>query len=360
MVPERVWKKIKFQRNKRKLKPYYKEMTENRISHSDKARLILLGTPDSKNLGDHAIAEAELKFMNEFFPDLEYIEFSLLHFVYDFDTIKSYVNEKDIILVHGGGFLGNLWIEAEEMFRDILKLFPNNKVMVMPQTIFYDERYNKDEELRKSQNSYNTHPNLTMFLREKQSYYFVKEHFNESVNPQLIPDIVTSLEYNSDNADRSDVLMVFRTDKEKLNHSKYSELIENVLSKKDINIDRTDTVITGEVDESNRESVLKEKFGEFNSHKLIVTDRLHGMIFSLITGTPCIAFDNSSGKVSGVYEWLKEFDYIHCIDKNREYTEEDFNEIIDQMLSINDYGYNRERILEDFEPLIEEVNKVKN
>lgn len=360
IIPEKYRKKIRHNINKIKLKPVYKEMTENRITYSNEARVILFGTPDSKNLGDHAIAEAELRFMKEFFPELEYIEFSLLHYMYDFDTIKNYINEKDVILVHGGGFLGNLWIEAELMFRDILKSFPNNKVMVMPQTIFFDERYNKDEELRNSQRSYNAHNNLTMFLREKQSYNFVKENFNSSVNPQLIPDIVTTLEYKSSNADREDVLMVFRTDKEKLNHSKYTELIENVLSKKNIHIDRTDTVITGEVDESNRDTVLKAKFEEFNKHKLIVTDRLHGMIFSLITGTPCIAFDNSSGKVSGVYEWLKDFNYIYCVDKNKEYTEADFNDIIDQMLSINEYGYNRQRIIEDFEPLIEELKKVKN
>lgn len=359
MIPKSVKKTIRHNINKVKLQPVYSKMTAERITHSNEARLILFGTPDSKNLGDHAIAEAEMKFMAEFYPDLEYIEFSYLHYTYDFKNIKSYINDNDIILVHGGGFLGNLWIEAELMFRDILKSFPNNKVMVMPQTIFFDERFNKDAELKKSQESYNAHKNLTIFLREQQSYDFVKKNFNQSVNPKLIPDIVTTLEHNSKNTNREDVLMVFRGDKEKLNHSEYSEIIEGIISEKGININHTDTVIPGEVDETNRDVVLSDKFNQFNKHKLIITDRLHGMVFSLITGTPCIAFDNASSKVSGVYEWLKSYDYVHCIDKNKAYTEEDFKEIINQLLSKDDYGYNRENIIDHFEPLKNELDNIK-
>lgn len=359
IVPKSIKKIIRHNMNKIKLQPSYQKMTEERITQSNEARLILFGTPDSKNLGDHAIAEAEMKFMREFYPQLEYIEFSYLHFTYDFKTIKQYINKKDIILVHGGGFLGNLWIEAEIMFRDILRAFPDNKVMVMPQTIFFDERFNKDAELKKSQESYNSHKNLTIFLREQQSYDFVKKHFNPSVNAKLIPDIVTTLEHNSKNSNRKDALMVFRGDKEKLNHSEYSTVIENILLSKEIKINRTDTVITGNVDETNRNTVLSDKFNQFNKHKLIVTDRLHGMIFSLITGTPCIAFDNSSGKVSGVYEWLKSYDYIHCVDKNKAYTEEDFKDVIDHLLSKKDYGYNRKHIMGHFEPLKNELDNIK-
>ena len=49
---------------------------------------------------------------------------------------------------------------------------------------------------------------------------------------------------------------------------------------------------------------------EFASCKLVITDRLHGMIFSAITGTKCFALDNLSKKVSGGYEWVKDLGYI--------------------------------------------------
>lgn len=360
IMPQSIKRNLRKVITETRVKPMYKKMTTEKITKSDKKRFILIGAPNYKNLGDHAIVEAEEQFLAHYFSDIEYIEFSMLHYLYDAEHISQYIDENDVVLVHGGGFLGNLWLDAENMVRQVLTDFPNNKVIVFPQTMHYDSRFNKDEELKKSQLVYNKHKDLTVFLRERQSYEFVKDNFAESVNPKLVPDIVAFLEYKSSNSNRQDVLMAFRDDKEKLNHSKYTKLIEEVIKSKNIKLNYTDTVITDHVDESNRDIKLKEKFEQFNRHKLIVTDRLHGMIFSLITGTPCIAFDNSSGKVSGVFEWLKDFEYIYCIENDKEYTSEDFNEIVDRLLNYKDYGYNKELILDTFEPLIEELNKIKN
>ncbi len=38
----------------------------------------------------------------------------------------------------------------------------------------------------------------------------------------------------------------------------------------------------------------------------MITDRLHGMVFAVITGTPCLVFDNVSKKISMVYQWIRE------------------------------------------------------
>jgi pyruvyl transferase EpsI len=44
---------------------------------------------------------------------------------------------------------------------------------------------------------------------------------------------------------------------------------------------------------------------------MVVTDRLHGMIFAAITNTPCIAMGNINGKVKSVYEtWLSNNQYV--------------------------------------------------
>ena len=42
------------------------------------------------------------------------------------------------------------------------------------------------------------------------------------------------------------------------------------------------------------------------------------MIFAFLTKTPCIALNNSSGKVLGVYEWIKECGYIKVINNIEE------------------------------------------
>ena len=54
-----------------------------------------------------------------------------------------------------------------------------------------------------------------------------------------------------------------------------------------------------------REEKTKEYLRFFASHSLIVTDRFHGVLFSVITGTPCIALKNNNGKVAGGFYWFK-------------------------------------------------------
>ena len=59
----------------------------------------------------------------------------------------------------------------------------------------------------------------------------------------------------------------------------------------------------------------KEKLTFENEHQL--TNRLHCMIFAYLSKTPCLAFDNKSKKVSGVYEWIKDCEFIQLYDRNK-------------------------------------------
>ena len=53
-----------------------------------------------------------------------------------------------------------------------------------------------------------------------------------------------------------------------------------------------------------------------------------------ITGTPCIAFNNSTGKVAGVYSWIQKLPYIQFVSE-KEISEE----IIREALSFEDCQY---------------------
>lgn len=81
------------------------------------------------------------------------------------------------------------------------------------------------------------------------------------------------------------------------------------------------------------------KLSEYSKAKVVVTDRLHGMIFSAIVGTPCVCIDNVSHKVKNCYSWLKHLDYVfYCENKS------DFFELLNSALSIsnmkNIYNFN--------------------
>ena len=120
------------------------------------------------------------------------------------------------------------------------------------------------------------------------------------------------------NLKREGIIFCFRKDIEKvIDDSKKEKLINKVLDITKIRkIKYMDTVITNKKEYSYKEA--KKEFNklvkEFASSKLVVTDRLHGMVIAYITGTPCIAINNLSGKVKGVYETIEENNNIIFID----------------------------------------------
>ena len=103
-----------------------------------------------------------------------------------------------------------------------------------------------------------------------------------------------------------------------------------------------------ERDDEEREQSVREKLEEFSQAELVITDRLHGMIFSAITSTPCIAMDNLSRKVSGGYEWLKYLEYIQMVEP-----ETISMDSVKKMLDYNGKGYSRQ-------PLEQYYGKIKH
>ena len=66
---------------------------------------------------------------------------------------------------------------------------------------------------------------------------------------------------------------------------------------------------------------------KISNTRLIVTDRLHAMLFAAITGTRCIAFDNKSNKVKGAYNWIKKNNnYVYFVN-----TQEEFIKVLEKI-----------------------------
>jgi exopolysaccharide biosynthesis predicted pyruvyltransferase EpsI len=55
-----------------------------------------------------------------------------------------------------------------------------------------------------------------------------------------------------------------------------------------------------------RERVLNALLGTFAKYKLVITDRYHGTIFSLIANTPVIVIASTDHKLSSGVKWFPE------------------------------------------------------
>lgn len=317
-----------------------------------KRTIILVGTPKHGNIGDAAITIAERDLIREQCEDFRCIE------VYDFVAgkhtkfLKRIIKSKDIIAINGGGFLGTLWIEEEKMCRSIIDNFHDNRIIIFPQSICYEESMMGINELKISRSIYGQHKNLTVCLREKYSYDYFKTNF-PTVRTLLFPDMVLSLKNNKElGCEREGVLLCFREDRERIlgdeGKKKVEKIIRTVLGQKTIH--STSTIHKGKINKYHRKKFVTQKLEEFSKAELIITDRLHGMIFAALTGTPCIAFNNISFKVGGVYAWISGLEYIYlCTDV------EDMEGILKQINFQKKYIYNYEILQKQYQILANEI-----
>lgn len=279
-----------------------------RKAKNKKKKIVLLtATPEHGNLGDQAIVYAEHRILNK--TDLPVIEIRNSEYLNNRNWLQKKVDQEDIIAIDGGGNLGTLWPNEDDKISDIINRFNQNKIVIFPQTCYYDKNQEAIARLEGNRKKYYAAKDLTIMLRDRTSYHFMRENFPK-LNYIFCPDIVLSINQFEFFENRDGILLCFRKDREKIVDEKIEDSIKRYLHELNIPFRDTSTILNKKITNKNRNQCLDEKWKEFARSKLVITDRLHAMIFSAITGTPCIAIDNQSKKVGGTYEWIKELEYI--------------------------------------------------
>lgn len=270
--------------------------------------VVLAGTPKHSNIGDRAIAYAEIEFIKKTFPLRPIVE---IPFGFDV-TLMPELHKRTPVILHGGGNFGDVWVDEEQYRISLIEKFHKNKIVMFPQTMYFSDK----KILSHSVSVYSRHSDLTLILRESQSFEDAKRHFRDN-KVLLAPDIVMSLSSeNSDAENREGVLMVMRSDKERIVDGRFETAIKELINSKfagkfldsDMHIQNTAIELN-----KSHEDITVKKLSQFLTAKLVITDRLHGMIFSLITGTPCIVFGSKTHKTIGVFGWIKQAGFDNYI-----------------------------------------------
>lgn len=301
-------------------------------------KIVLIGVPEYGNIGDIAITYAETKFIKDNFGQYELVEILEDDVKTRIEEIKNIISDEDIIFLQGGGNLGDEYVSFEETRRIIVSTFPNNKIVIMPQTIHFSTTKIGENELEKSKQIYNNHKYLTIIAREEKSYEIMKNEFYKA-NIILAPDIVMYLDKTDIGGERNGATLFLRNDAEKVLTEEETKEIKNTVSKYYKKILNKDTHIGDEIKITKeiREKMLELKLQEARSAELVITDRLHGMIFAAITSTPCIAFGNYNHKIKSSFKWLKDFKYIKYVEDISQ-----LEEAIKELKELKQVRYNNE------------------
>lgn len=295
------------------------------LPNNDRPKFYMFGVPSYTNMGDQAVALAERKYIENEFPEYQYIEI-----IEDDDddaipVVKKHLQPKDIIAFTGGGNMGNLYHNHEEARRKVFSTFTDNLTISFPQSIHFEDNEDGAAEKKKSQEAYSKNPNPVLVARDAQSFHRMQRTFR---NPVIFtPDMVLYMNSVDWKFKRNGALFVLRHDTEKVVKQSTIDNVKRLLDDT-LPVERVDTVLDepSTITPITRDTLYEEELELFSHQNIIITDRWHAMVFSVLTGTPCLLFGNSYGKGKHAYmDWLE---YVNWID----YTDEEDTERIKKLM----------------------------
>lgn len=307
---------------------FYKKKIEleniiyNKLSPLIDNDYVLYEVPFYNNVGDLLIWEGE----NQFLKSVKYK-------MVDCCSICTYKENKNlssdiIILLQGGGNFGDLWRMHQEFRLKIIQKYPNNKIIIFPQTVYYQnhETMLRDAEIMKQ------HKNLTICARDMVSYNLLKKYFNNNI--LLMPDmafcippkqLLSQISHNQTNK----TLYLKREDKEFKNgikhnfenlsidvydwpcmtHNDFVQILFKVflrLKSYKLSLWYAQHIYKG--------YLIKNSVEFVSQYKEIYTTRLHTSILCTLLGKKHHILDNSYGKNKNFYDtWFKDLDGVELL-----------------------------------------------
>lgn len=83
-----------------------------------------------------------------------------------------------------GGNFGDVWVECHKFRKKVIEDLPNHKIIIFPQTIYYQEEKN----LKEDAEFFSKYPNVTICARDRHSLKTLEDDFPN--NPSLlVPDM---------------------------------------------------------------------------------------------------------------------------------------------------------------------------
>ncbi|MCM2629876.1 polysaccharide pyruvyl transferase family protein, partial [Lactiplantibacillus plantarum] len=233
----------------------------------------------------------------------------------------------------------------ERARRKVFSTFTDNLTISFPQSIHFEDNEAGLYEQKLSQEAYQKNPNLVLVARDAQSYHRMQTTFNNKVI--FTPDMVLYMKSVNWKFNRNGALFVLRHDSEKVVKKSTIDNIKDILGN-ERPVKRVDTVLDEpqKITPVTREALFDSELELFSHQEIIITDRWHAMVFSVLTGTPCLLFGNSYGKGKHAYiDWLEHINWVSYTD------EEDTERIKQQINAVMEAKTHAYDLIPDFKQL---------
>jgi len=288
-------------------------------------RVALINFPNHANAGDAALWLGELACLRRLRSRIIY---RASWASYRPDDLARVLRPDDVILLHGGGNFGDLYLHNQAATRmRVLETFPHFRTIQLPQSIWFREDVNRDRLRARCE----AHRDFTLLVREEQSLSIARRDFQ--VPTMLCPDMVFALgPIARPIAPRVDILWLARRDVESTGYQpppsddelEVVDWLQPLIEEPSVRLDvRLATLLNQKLhvraQKENECSAWQRRLlaATFTIKargwtdrgcrvlargRVVVTDRLHGHILAVLMGIPHVVIDNSYGKLRTVYD----------------------------------------------------------
>ncbi|AJA10080.1 exopolysaccharide polymerization protein [Sphingopyxis fribergensis] len=268
--------------------------------------LALVDFPDHSNVGDSAIWLGEMAYLRKRSRLPSYYSA-----IADFEdgACRAAIGG-GAILIHGGGNMGTLWPKHEAFRLHLLRTHRGRPIIQMPQSIHYADPAAAAEMAE----AIREHGQFTLLVRDARSLAFAEQHFDCAIH--LCPDAALMLGRQQRSAATVPVFALLRTDHERA-AGEANALPAGVVADDWLEEDAGQkrrlrlSLKLGRLfnrDPMAQRAARQQRLAEWrfqrglvmlSAGELVVTDRLHAHILSLLLDIPHVLLDNSYGKVAG-------------------------------------------------------------
>lgn len=309
--------------NSRDLKLKLQSIIEEKLSPLIDNDYVYWDLPYHINIGDTLIWQGTLDFLKD-----------KPHKMLDYGSVGTAslidLPSSTVILLHGGGNFGDIYSVHQAFRKKIVEKYPNNKIVILPQTIYFKDKILEDLDL----SFFSQHKNLYFCVRDQASYNLVSKYFvDEKV--LFLPDMAFCIE---DSILRKGVstgkkLLMSRIDVEAIAiDQRYLQQVDVqsdwptfekrpisfsylkfllALNRRILKNNGGKNILKKYIDNyamnSFRRNLINTGVDFINNFDVVYTTRLHGCILSLLLDKKIYLLDNSYGKNKAYYDaWLKE------------------------------------------------------
>jgi exopolysaccharide biosynthesis predicted pyruvyltransferase EpsI len=292
------------------------------------SRCALVDFENSSNVGDSAIWLGQTSYLRRSNASVVY---ACDTDTYSEDALRTRLVD-GVILITGGGNMGDLYPAHQRLREQIIERFRRNKIIQLPQTFSFRDRSN----LERARAIFDGHPDLTLLARDERSLEFARTEFRAA--SELCPDMAFALgkltpPVNPDH----DVVWLGRSDEES-SDAAASAGADDVIRADWVEVPpdsakpplatraafRANSLLTrmasGHPDRARRLSgLLAATYAPLARQRLergcrllsrgrvIVTERLHGHIIGVLLGIPQVLVGDRYGKLQSFYEtWTRD------------------------------------------------------